>query len=333
MLASKTPDGVCRQIRAHLLVHRALRELMPETAAARRLNPDRISFTETLRSARRRGGFPDLVDILREVHVPPAWPDAGTFLREAVDQFGLDRTQGQPCAFYLAAEKDTLRTLMTGWVAELGIPVLVVRGFGSQSYVDVVRARAARDERKHRLLFVGDCDASGEDIERDFVARTGCWSTVERVALTYEQVLAYGLPPAEGKRGDPRWPAFARRHGLDAARPVQWEVEALDPDELQRLVLAAVAPHVDRMVLARQIAREEEQRRALRRFARSWPDGSRAPAEPAEGAAADEPTVTSPVVHDPAAVERFWTAELMREAGPLPMPDDDEDDEASGPEA
>ncbi|MEU2794776.1 hypothetical protein [Streptomyces sp. NPDC007100] len=62
MLASKTPDGVCQQIWAHLLVHRALRELMLETAAARRLDPDRISFTETLRSARRSvtvtpGGF------------------------------------------------------------------------------------------------------------------------------------------------------------------------------------------------------------------------------------------------------------------------------------
>ncbi|MEN2416489.1 hypothetical protein AABB02_00040 [Streptomyces rimosus] len=113
----------------------------------------------------------------------------------------------------------------------------------------------------------GDCDASGEDIERDFVARTGCWSTVERVALNYGQLLAYGLPPAEGKRGDPRWPAFARRHGLAPARPMQWEDEALDPIELQRLVLAAVAPHIDRAILARQIAHEEEQRRALRRFA------------------------------------------------------------------
>ncbi|WP_206503860.1 transposase [Streptomyces chrestomyceticus] len=53
VLAGKTPDGVCRQIWAHLLVHWALRELMLETAAARRLDPDRISFTEPLRSARR----------------------------------------------------------------------------------------------------------------------------------------------------------------------------------------------------------------------------------------------------------------------------------------
>ncbi|MFI6730838.1 hypothetical protein NRF20_43295 [Streptomyces sp. R-74717] len=34
-----------------------------------------------LAQARREGRFPDLIDILREVHVPPAWPDAGAFLR------------------------------------------------------------------------------------------------------------------------------------------------------------------------------------------------------------------------------------------------------------
>ncbi len=31
---------------------------------------------------------------------------------------------------------------------------------------------------------------------------------------------------------------------------MQWEVEALEPDELQRLVLAAVAPYIDGDVLA-----------------------------------------------------------------------------------
>ncbi|MGB8946689.1 MAG: hypothetical protein WCD21_41620 [Streptomyces sp.] len=48
---------------AHLLGHRALRELMFRTAAAQHLDPDRVSFTETLRSARRSvtvtpGSFP-----------------------------------------------------------------------------------------------------------------------------------------------------------------------------------------------------------------------------------------------------------------------------------
>ncbi|MGW3661083.1 hypothetical protein ACWD6R_38020 [Streptomyces sp. NPDC005151] len=128
--------------------------------------------------------------------------------------------------------------------------------------------RTARLRRPGR--YVGDFDCSGEDIERDWVARTGCWSHVERVLLTYDQVRAYELPATEGKQGDPRCRAFARRYGFDPARPVQWEVEALEPDELRRLVLAAVAPYVDRDVLARQVAREEEQRRALAAFLDDW---------------------------------------------------------------
>ncbi|MFE5178583.1 hypothetical protein [Streptomyces sp. NPDC056634] len=98
---------------------------------------------------------------------------------------------------------------------------------------------------------VGDFDCSGEDVERDWMARTACWSRTQRVLLTYDQVVhEYELPATEGKRGDPRWPAFARRYGFDPARPVQWEVEALEPVELQRLVVAAVDPYIDRAVLA-----------------------------------------------------------------------------------
>ncbi|WP_331746187.1 hypothetical protein OG923_32845 (plasmid) [Streptomyces halstedii] len=44
---------------------------------------------------------------------------------------------------------------------------------------------------------------------------------------------------------------------------MQWEVEALDPAELQRLV-AAVAPYVDTAVLAARRAEEARQRARLR---------------------------------------------------------------------
>lgn len=149
--------------------------------------------------------------------------------------------------------------------------MLVVRGFGSQSYVQVVRDRTARDPRPAVLLYIGDFDASGADIERDWVARTDCWSHVERVLLTHDQVRDYELPAAAGKAGDPRWAGFASRYGLDPGQPVQWEVEALDPAEFQRLVLAAVAPYVDQAVLRDQIAEEERQRSRLRAFAEGWP--------------------------------------------------------------
>ncbi|MGP4003823.1 IS4 family transposase [Streptomyces sp. 8N706] len=53
VLSSKTPDGIRQQIWAHLLVHHALRMLMCRTAATRTVDPDRLSFTDTLRAARR----------------------------------------------------------------------------------------------------------------------------------------------------------------------------------------------------------------------------------------------------------------------------------------
>lgn len=73
-----------------------------------------------------------------------------------------------------------------------------------------------------------------------------------------------------GKAGYPRWPAFARRSGLDPAHPAQWEVEALNPIALQHLVLTAVAPYVDTRVLAERIAEEARQRRRLRDFVQGW---------------------------------------------------------------
>jgi hypothetical protein len=97
-----------------------------------------------------------------------------------------------------------------------------LRGFSSETYVRRVRERLAVETRPAVLAFIGDHDASGEAILADWMTRTaGCWSSVEQIALTHEQVAAYGLPAAPGKAADPRWPAFAARYGLDPAAPVR----------------------------------------------------------------------------------------------------------------
>ncbi|MFI9788479.1 hypothetical protein ACIHEI_33945 [Kitasatospora sp. NPDC051984] len=253
-------DVTLRQVHYRLVAAGAI----PNTPSAYR------HLSAHLAAARRANRFPDLVDTVREVHVPPAWPDAGVLLAQTPALFRLDRTLGQQTALYIGAEKDSLRQMFTGWLADLGVPVVVVRGYSSQSYVQVVRERAARDQRPAVLLYFGDFDCSGEGIEADFVARTACWSHVERVLLTDEQRLAYALPPTEGKKGDPRWPAFAARHGFDPDHPVQWEVEALDPAELRRLLEGAIDPYIDRDALAAVLAEERRQRHLLARFVRGW---------------------------------------------------------------
>lgn len=53
VLRSKTPDGVVQEAYGHLCVHYAIRWLMHTVALGAGHDPDRISFTRTLRAARR----------------------------------------------------------------------------------------------------------------------------------------------------------------------------------------------------------------------------------------------------------------------------------------
>jgi hypothetical protein len=53
VLRSQYPDGVEQEVYGFLLVHHALRDVMHHTAREAGLDPDRLSFTRTLRIARR----------------------------------------------------------------------------------------------------------------------------------------------------------------------------------------------------------------------------------------------------------------------------------------
>lgn len=53
VLRSKTPDGVIQEVYGHLCVHYAIRTLMHTAATESGYDPDRLSFTRSLRAARR----------------------------------------------------------------------------------------------------------------------------------------------------------------------------------------------------------------------------------------------------------------------------------------
>ncbi|MFJ9590571.1 hypothetical protein [Streptomyces acidicola] len=46
---------------------------------------------------------------------------------------------------------------------------------------------------------LGDFDCSGEDIERDWVARTGCWSHTERVKQEELHLMQHSARHPEGR--------------------------------------------------------------------------------------------------------------------------------------
>ena len=107
-----------------------------------------------------------------------------------------------------------------------------------------------------RLVNGGDFDASGEDIDRSFVAQTDCWDELRRVALTAAQVELYDLPPQPGKKADSRAAGFIARHG----RLVQVELDAPPPDALRALYAEEIAEFWDGAAMKESLAREAGRR-------------------------------------------------------------------------
>ena len=211
-------------------------------------------------AARRAGTFRDLEDNGREIHAPLTFESPDDALGWLRRLYRRDRTEFQDTSVYLGVEKNTMVAQLRAWFGEQGLPVIALRGYASQTYVDEIVHDATRHDRPAVLLYAGDFDPSGEDILRDFLDRTGaCFADVVRVALSAEQVAAYGLPSAPGKTTDTRAKGFAARHG----QLVQVELEALDPTDLRRLYEEALDPFWDMSAFERSLAREAEDRAEL----------------------------------------------------------------------
>ncbi|MEV0532600.1 IS4 family transposase, partial [Kitasatospora sp. NPDC050463] len=54
VLRSRSPEGVEQEVWGHLLIHHAIRQLMHTAAADNGSDPDRLSFTRSLRLVRRQ---------------------------------------------------------------------------------------------------------------------------------------------------------------------------------------------------------------------------------------------------------------------------------------
>jgi len=240
-----------------------LRQLFYRLVATGRL-PNTINAYKALSrftaEARRLGSFPALMDRTRTIHRHLTF-DGPTEARAWLSSvYRRDRTAGQKYSVYLGVEKAGLVAQVQEWFGELGVPILALGGYGSQSYIDDVVKDVEGDGRPAVLLYAGDHDPSGEDIDRDFVQRTDCWAEVRRVALTAGQVAEYSLPAQPGKVTDSRAARFIERHG----HLVQVELDALPPDVLRSLLLNALSDWWDESAFDAAVERERRDRRTLR---------------------------------------------------------------------
>ncbi|MCH7780002.1 MAG: hypothetical protein IH848_04085 [Acidobacteria bacterium] len=239
-----------------------LRQLFYRLVAAEILPNTRVAY-QTLSSrtaaARREGRFPALIDRTRRIHRFRTF-DGPTNARDWLSHiYRRDRSEGQPWSLYIGVEKAGIVEQLETWFGDLGVPILALGGYSSQTYVDEVRSDVDAQDRPAVLIYAGDFDPSGEDIVRDFLARTHCFDEIVRVALTSQQVEEHSLPEQVGKVTDSRARRFIERHG----RLVQVELDALPPDLLRRLYTEAVDKWWDDSTFEQSIERERSEAKML----------------------------------------------------------------------
>ena len=225
-----------------------------------------VQLSRRTAESRRAGLFPRLADQTREIHRPLTFDSVQAALEWLPAVYRRDRTDEQNVAIYLGVEKNTMLGLLQSWFRDLGVPIVPLRGYSSQTYVDDVIDDIEEQGREAVLIYAGDFDPSGEEILRDFEERTNGCLDVVRIALTPEQVEQYDLPPQMGKSTDSRASRFIAKHG----RLVQVELEALPSETLRELYQYAIDEFLDASTFETVRQDERHQRDALAEFVSKW---------------------------------------------------------------
>ena len=174
-------------------------------------------------------------------------------LKESYKDFRMPMWVDQPFNLLISLEKDALSRLVSDEANKYYIRTFPTRGYPSYTYVSRM-ASYIRNRLKGKptvVLYFGDFDPSGVDIERDLGERLQKYGAgefmVRRVALTKEQIMQYSLPPMPVKKSDARAPSFVSNFGEETV-----ELDALEPNVLKLLVHRSVAEHIDLMAWKRK---------------------------------------------------------------------------------
>ena len=210
-----------------------LRQLFYRLVAAQVLPNNAQAYkglSRTNSALRREGDFPALLDATREIRKPLQFASIGEAADYITTHYRKDKDAEQEHHVILGVEKDALVELLWREFSQYGVGVVSLHGYSSQT-LDSDFLDELNDDRGVVFIYGGDLDPSGYDILRNVDDQTDNAMTVERVALTLEQVDEYNLPENYAKSTDSRKAAFVRAIGRD----IQVELDALPPEELMRL--------------------------------------------------------------------------------------------------
>lgn len=187
-----------------------------------------------------------IVDRTRNLRRLSHWETPSSVIDSAAYGYLTDRWANQAHRVEVWIEKDALVGVIAGACNRLDVPFFSCRGYTSQSELWGAARRLARYARSGQgpvVIHLGDHDPSGIDMTRDIgdrLALFGAKVEVRRIALNMDQVEVYSPPPNPAKLTDARANGYITRYGNQS-----WELDALDPATLDRLITATIDDYRD----------------------------------------------------------------------------------------
>jgi len=183
-------------------------------------------------------------DRTRIPKIPTTFEDVDELIENAKRCYKLNRWEGQEYYVELWTEKDAISSVISPITNSYQVPVSVNRGYSSASSMyDSAQRFLEHDGKIKIILYLGDHDPSGLDMDRDIQNRLeefGVDVEVVRIGLTTEQINQYSPPPNPAKITDPRAKGYISEYG-----ETSWEVDAIKPEVLQELIERFILKYLD----------------------------------------------------------------------------------------
>ena len=217
-----------------------------------------------------------IVDRTRSSEGVAHWDSPQAIMDAVASQFRIDKWAGQRNRPEVWVEKEALVDVVATPARRHDLRWFACRGYASQSSQHEAGMRFVemiRDGQHPVILHLGDHDPSGIDMTRDITDRinlfvefhTGETVEVQRLALNMDQIRRLNPPPNPAKATDARFEGYRARFGS-----LSWELDALDPPAIDRIVTDAVEALRDDEPWDTAVASEDEQRHLLAEVSAQW---------------------------------------------------------------
>jgi hypothetical protein len=163
-------------------------------------------------------------------------------------------------------EKDAMSGVVMPVTNEFGLDLYVTRGFASVTYLQNAADYISAEDRPVYVYLLTDYDPAGmniaDKVEEELYERSGYADvSVERLAVTPDQIEAWSLPTRPTKRPKRHLTHYERSHGSASV-----ELDAVPPDTLRALLRSAIEQHMDQWKLDQMKMVEQEEREGLGRL-------------------------------------------------------------------